>query len=241
MEKQQNYRNIENMLHEGIAQAVRSLVPVKSILKDFVTHDSTSKDDEDSDEETEKIEVPKPPKCKSGSKPARRCADLFDWEKLEPFDIKGKASTYKGFKVPYLAGKYSSAAHAAGHNFVKGYHACSAYALYSQISHGMLRASTKNNSGDRALDGYDGVYLFTEKDISSGIGYSTGVELGWNGVSYHFMWEVLFEEPKTMRGGTAKNQVVVDPDKLHLTSLIIFTICADGRKHNDDTCVFDYM
>jgi hypothetical protein len=56
MEKQQNYRNIENMLHEGIVQAVRSLVPVKSILKDFVTHDSTSKDDEDSDEETEKKE-----------------------------------------------------------------------------------------------------------------------------------------------------------------------------------------
>ena len=56
MEKQQNYRSIENMLHEGIIQAVRSLVPVKSILKDFVNHDSTSKEDEDSDEETEKKE-----------------------------------------------------------------------------------------------------------------------------------------------------------------------------------------
>jgi hypothetical protein len=55
------------------------------------------------------------------------------------------------------------------------------------------------------------------------------------------MWEVLFEEPKTMRGGNAKNQVVVDPDKVHLTSLTIFPICADGRKHNDDTYVFDYM
>jgi hypothetical protein len=54
MEKQQNYRNIENMLHEGIVQAVRSLVPVKSILKDFVNHDSASKEDEDSDEEIEK-------------------------------------------------------------------------------------------------------------------------------------------------------------------------------------------
>ena len=56
MEKQQNYRNIENMLHEGIVQAVRSLVPVKSILKDFVNHDSASKEDEDSDEEPEKKE-----------------------------------------------------------------------------------------------------------------------------------------------------------------------------------------
>lgn len=63
MEKQQNYRNIENMLHEGIVQAVRSLVPVKSILKDFVNHDSASKEDEDSDEELEKKEeltVPPP-------------------------------------------------------------------------------------------------------------------------------------------------------------------------------------
>jgi hypothetical protein len=56
MEKQQNYRNIENMLHEGIVQAVRSLVPVKSILKDFVNHDSASKEEEDSDEETDKKE-----------------------------------------------------------------------------------------------------------------------------------------------------------------------------------------
>jgi hypothetical protein len=61
MEKQQNYRNIENMLHEGIIQAVRSLVPVKSILKDFVNHDSTTdasalKEEEDSDDETEKKE-----------------------------------------------------------------------------------------------------------------------------------------------------------------------------------------
>ena len=61
MEKQQNYRTIENMLHEGILQAVRSLVPVKSILKDFVNHDSSSPTgldtkDEDSDEEEEKKE-----------------------------------------------------------------------------------------------------------------------------------------------------------------------------------------
>jgi len=66
MEKQQNYRTIENMLNEGIIQAVRSLVPVKSILKDFVTHDSSSdarKDEEDSDDEPEKkeeIAVPQP-------------------------------------------------------------------------------------------------------------------------------------------------------------------------------------
>ena len=47
-------------------------------------------DSSDDDEEASKMEAPKPPECKSGSKPARRCADLFDWTKLEPFNVKGK-------------------------------------------------------------------------------------------------------------------------------------------------------
>jgi len=64
IEKQQNYRTIEGILNEGILQAVRSLVPVKSILKDFVNGDSAIGDtsseaapaEEDSDDEVEKKE-----------------------------------------------------------------------------------------------------------------------------------------------------------------------------------------
>lgn len=52
IEKQQNYRTIEGILNEGILQAVRSLVPVKSILKDFVNMDSSDHTpDEDSDDD----------------------------------------------------------------------------------------------------------------------------------------------------------------------------------------------
>jgi len=52
MEKQQNYRSIEQILNEGILQAVRNLVPVKSILKDFMNQDVTdTTPEEDSDEE----------------------------------------------------------------------------------------------------------------------------------------------------------------------------------------------
>lgn len=54
IEKQQNYRNIEQILNEGILQAVRSLVPVKSILKDFVKSDdmdNNHNDHNDSDDE----------------------------------------------------------------------------------------------------------------------------------------------------------------------------------------------
>lgn len=55
IEKQQNYRTIETLLNEGILQAVRNLVPVKSILKDFMNFDNSDNTDnaeDDSDDET---------------------------------------------------------------------------------------------------------------------------------------------------------------------------------------------
>jgi len=70
IEKQQNYRNIEGILNDGIIQAVRSLVPVKSILKDFVNNEGindTADGDDDSDDEKEdtvpsqqEITIPQP-------------------------------------------------------------------------------------------------------------------------------------------------------------------------------------
>ena len=40
MEKQKNHRQIEQLLHEGIAQAIRGLLPVKNILKDYLAANS---------------------------------------------------------------------------------------------------------------------------------------------------------------------------------------------------------
>jgi hypothetical protein len=37
VERQQNYRTIEGLIAEGVTQAVRAMVPVKSILKDFMS------------------------------------------------------------------------------------------------------------------------------------------------------------------------------------------------------------
>jgi hypothetical protein len=57
MEKQQNYRSVEGLLQEGVVQAIRALVPVKSILRDFVsTEDSDSSDSDE--EETQKKPEP---------------------------------------------------------------------------------------------------------------------------------------------------------------------------------------
>ena len=58
IEKQQNYRNIETILNDGVLQAVRSMVPVKSILKDFVNQDVTEEDSDDEPEKKEELTVP---------------------------------------------------------------------------------------------------------------------------------------------------------------------------------------
>jgi uncharacterized spore protein YtfJ len=54
MTKQQNYRSIEGLLGEGVMQAVRAMVPVKNILKDFVSGGEEGEDGKgDSDSEGE--------------------------------------------------------------------------------------------------------------------------------------------------------------------------------------------
>lgn len=48
VDRQQNYKLIEGIIGEGIVQAIRSLVPVKSILKNLVNHDEV-KETKDTD------------------------------------------------------------------------------------------------------------------------------------------------------------------------------------------------
>jgi hypothetical protein len=54
IEKQKNYRQIETLINDGIHQAIRALVPVKSILKDFVNQDDVEAESEaEAEAETE--------------------------------------------------------------------------------------------------------------------------------------------------------------------------------------------
>jgi hypothetical protein len=51
MERQKNLRHIEGILHDGIQQAIRSMLPVKNILREYL------KEDDDDDEEEETVEA----------------------------------------------------------------------------------------------------------------------------------------------------------------------------------------
>lgn len=53
IEKQKNHRQIEQLLHEGVAQAIRGLLPVKNILKDYLAEPEAAEDEDEEDEEKE--------------------------------------------------------------------------------------------------------------------------------------------------------------------------------------------
>ena len=81
VERQQNYKTIEGIISEGILQAVRSLVPVKSILKNLVNNDAkddvkehAKEDDSDDDVSINKLDTgdSKPASSDSDKKPIEK-------------------------------------------------------------------------------------------------------------------------------------------------------------------------
>ncbi len=55
IERQKNLRLIENMLHEGVLQGIRGMLPVKSILREYLKEDA--EDEEEADEAEGDAEV----------------------------------------------------------------------------------------------------------------------------------------------------------------------------------------
>ena len=54
IEKQKNHRQIEQLLHEGVLQAIRGLLPVKNILKDYLAEPDSAEAAEDDEKDDEK-------------------------------------------------------------------------------------------------------------------------------------------------------------------------------------------
>jgi hypothetical protein len=51
IERQKNFRNIEQLIQDGILQSIRSMLPVKNILKEYLRDDDASDNYEEKDEE----------------------------------------------------------------------------------------------------------------------------------------------------------------------------------------------
>jgi hypothetical protein len=52
IEKQQNYKQIQSLIETGIRSAIRSMIPVKSLLKDCIHNTADEDDSSDSEDET---------------------------------------------------------------------------------------------------------------------------------------------------------------------------------------------
>jgi hypothetical protein len=91
IEKQQNYRSIETLLGEGILQAVRAMVPVKSILRDFVSMD----DDKEEAEEKEEAED-----AKTETTNEEETTKDAKAEEAKPEEVKAEETKIPGPKIP---------------------------------------------------------------------------------------------------------------------------------------------
>ena len=112
--------------------------------------------------------------------------------------------------------------------FCRGYHGTSLFAFCSQIYRGKIKSSSDDGkSGERALQGLSGVYMFDETCAASVMDYSHGVQAGWPGVFLFVAWEVGYRNPKASKGGAAKNQVVCDEKDVFLLNLLLKVVPVD--------------
>lgn len=63
MERQKNLRLIESILHDGIQQAIRGMLPVKNILREYLKEDSSEEEEEKEEGSTDKkvVNAEEPP------------------------------------------------------------------------------------------------------------------------------------------------------------------------------------
>jgi hypothetical protein len=101
IDKQKNHRQIEQLLYEGVSQAIRGLLPVKNILKDYLAepeHDAETdaEDEDDEDEKEDEKETPKPSKQSEKEKPSEESKNEPPIEKIvetlpqEPLESKSE-------------------------------------------------------------------------------------------------------------------------------------------------------
>ena len=91
VDRQQNYKAIEGIISEGILQAVRSLVPVKSILKNLVNNDAKdTKDakeaDDDSDDDVSINKLDSADSKPASSEPVEKPVEKLVEEPKEPLE-----------------------------------------------------------------------------------------------------------------------------------------------------------
>ena len=68
VDRQKNLRQVEQLIHQAILQSIRGMLPVKNILKEYLTDDGDDKDEKDEKEEAAEEEAQKEPEVEPEEK-----------------------------------------------------------------------------------------------------------------------------------------------------------------------------
>jgi hypothetical protein len=93
IERQKNLRQIETFLHNGIQQAIRSMLPVKNILREYLNEDE-EEDEEVEEKLEEKVEeLEEKPQVKLEEKPQEKVEEKPEEKPEEKAEEKEEAET----------------------------------------------------------------------------------------------------------------------------------------------------
>jgi hypothetical protein len=96
IERQKNHRLIENMLHEGVLQGIRGMLPVKNILREYLKEDAEG-DAEEQEEEQAEAEPEPEPEAEAEAEPASAPeAEPVQKNEAAAVDVSGVAIEFTG-------------------------------------------------------------------------------------------------------------------------------------------------
>ena len=186
-----------------------------------------------------------PPDLLGGSM-AMSVADLLDWENVRNGTVAGVHTYVLPFIPTYRRFNWGTENDVSSDysDYIKttlNSHICchgtNAYALYTQLYHGRLKASSSADAGERFLSGKPGVYCFQRGSKQEDKLWTNayGSELGVPGMLYFFMWEVICDKRSAVSssGGAAKDQWVFAESGVRLLNLHVFIRKVDDIPMNE--------
>lgn len=98
IERQKNHRLIESILHDGIQQAIRGMLPVKNILREYLREDAEDEEKEEEEKEEEEEAKEEAKEAKEEAKEAKETKEVKEAKEAKT------TSDVSGAELPVFTG-----------------------------------------------------------------------------------------------------------------------------------------
>jgi hypothetical protein len=98
IERQKNHRLIESILHDGIQQAIRGMLPVKNILREYLREDAEDEEKEEEEKEEEEEAKEEAKEAKEEAKEAKETKEVKEAKEAKA------TSDVSGAELPVFTG-----------------------------------------------------------------------------------------------------------------------------------------